>query len=87
MSSDTPDTGKKLVDLVRSVYDSLKTGEVPELVMPSRNRDNIVLDPMYSVWRYGESKVTRSAKYVDGAEYILKSLYMIEFILEMIKGS
>ena len=83
----TPATDKRLIELARSVYESLKSGEVPEIVMPSRNRDNIVLDPMYSVWRYGESRVTRSAKYVDGAEYILKSLYMIEFILEMIKGS
>ncbi len=87
MENNSPAANAKLLDMVKKIYDTLKSGEVPDILMPSRNRDNIVLDPKFSVWRYGESKVTRSARYVDGAEYILKSLYMIEFILDMIKNS
>ena len=87
MQNSKKDTGEELLRLVRSIYNTLKSGEVPEIVMSSRNRDNIVLDPKFAVWRYGENTVTRSAKFVDGAEYMLKALYMIEFILEMIRGN
>ncbi len=85
MKNNKTDSQEELMKLVRSIYDRLKTGEVPEIVMSSRNRENIVLDPKFAVWRYGDNTVTRSARMVDGAEYILKSLYMVEFILDMIR--
>ncbi|EQD42367.1 protein containing Spo11/DNA topoisomerase VI, subunit A, partial [mine drainage metagenome] len=85
--SEVEATRERLLQLVKGIYDTLKQGEVPEILMPSRNRDNIVLDQKFAVWRYGDLKVTRSARYVDGAEYMLKSLYMIEFILEMIRNA
>ncbi|MCL5783222.1 MAG: DNA topoisomerase IV subunit A [Candidatus Thermoplasmatota archaeon] len=78
------DTGRKLSELVSGIYDLIAGGEVPEIMMSSRNRDNIVLDSMTSVWKYGESKVTRSGKTVDGAEYMVKMLYMVDFIKEML---
>ncbi len=74
-----------LESIVSRMYDYLASGEVPEISMPSRNRDNIVLDPMLSVWKYGESQVTRTGKTTDGAEYMVKILYMIDFIREMIR--
>ena len=80
-------TSRKLEDMVRSVYSMLASGDIPEIIMPSRNKDNIVLDPMLSVWRYGDSTVTRSGKAVDGAEYMVKLLYMVDFIREMIRES
>lgn len=85
MQNNKTDTKEELLKLVKGIYGTLKNGEVPEIIMSSRNRENIVLDPKFAVWRYGDSTVTRSARLVEGAEYILKSLYMIEFILEMIK--
>lgn len=84
MINQTEDTLKKIV---RSLYDSMASGEVPELTLPSRNRDNIVLDPIYSVWKYGDSRTTRSAKSIDGAEYMIRMLHVIDFIIEMVKGS
>ena len=80
-------TSRKLEDMVSSIYSMLASGDIPEITMPSRNKENIVLDPMLSVWRYGDSKVTRSGKAVDDAEYMVKLLYMVDFIREMIRES
>ena len=74
-----------LEGIASRIYDYLVSGEVPEISMPSRNRDNIALDPMLSVWKYGESQVTRSGRTTDGAEYMVKILYMIDFIREMLQ--
>ena len=80
-------TSRKLEDMVTSIYSMLVSGDIPEITMPSRNKENIVLDPMLSVWRYGDSTVTRSGKAVEGAEYMVKLLYMVDFIREMIRES
>lgn len=81
----TEDTAKKLENMVGEIYSMLVSGEIPEVTMPSRSKENIVLDPMLSVWRYGDSRVTRSGKAVDGAEYMVKLLYMVDFIREMLR--
>lgn len=83
----TTETEQSLKEIVKTVLESLKEGEIPELILPSRTRDNIVLDQMYSVWKYGDSLTTRSAKSMDGAEYMVKFLYVIDFIIEMLKTS
>lgn len=82
MSSDTK---KTLEAMIQDIYDSLSSGNVPEIRMSSRNRDNIVLDQISSVWKYGDSTVSRSLKTTDGANYVLKNIYMIDFILEMLR--
>lgn len=73
----------RLDQLAKQIYESISRGEVPALSLPSRTRENIVLDALSLVWKYGESKTTRSAANLDGAEYILKTLYLIDFIKEM----
>lgn len=80
-------TTKKLEELVTGIYSMLSSGSIPEVSIPSRSKDNIVLDPLLSVWKYGDSRVTRSSKAVDGAEYMVKMLYMVDFIKEMLKES
>lgn len=85
MTSDA--TSNKLAELVSGIYSMLSSGEIPEVAIPSRSKDNIVLDPLLSVWRYGDSTVTRSSKAVDGAEYMVKLLYMVDFIREMLRES
>lgn len=72
--------------LLQNVYRILSEGEIPFVTLPSRNKDNIVLDEKYMVWKYGDNTVTRSAKTIEGAQYILKSLYVSEFIEEMLKN-
>ncbi|MGC8505524.1 MAG: DNA topoisomerase IV subunit A [Thermoplasmata archaeon] len=77
----------KLIEIANRIYDAMKSGNIPEISVSSRNRDNIVLDPRYLVWRYGENFVTRTAKTLDGAEYILKAIDVIEFVMEMKRTS
>jgi DNA topoisomerase-6 subunit A len=79
-------TEEKLQDIVRKIYNDLSSGSVPSVEISSRNKENIVLDYMNSVWKYGQQKTTRNASSTDGAEYILKLLYIIDFIMEMING-
>ncbi|MCL5803191.1 MAG: DNA topoisomerase IV subunit A [Candidatus Thermoplasmatota archaeon] len=78
---------EKLRKMVLEMYNTLKMGDIPEISLPSRNKDNIVLDPKYSIWKYGDNVTTRSARSIDGAEYILKVLSVVEFIMEMIGGN
>lgn len=85
MSADI--TSNKLEGLVTSIYSMLSSGNIPEVSIPSRSKENIVLDPLLSVWRYGDSRVTRSSKAVDGAEYMVKLLHMVGFIKEMLRES
>lgn len=80
------DPKKRLEDLARSIYEEISSGNVPKVEIPTRNRDNIVLDYINLVWKYGEQTTQRSAFSTDGAEYILKMLYIIDFIMEMIGG-
>ena len=79
------DTVKRFRDIVSSLYTSIRDGNIPELQMASRSKDNIVLDKFSAVWKYGTSTVNRSAGNLDGAQYMLKLLYMLEFIEGMIK--
>lgn len=79
-------TRERLEELVRSIYSEMSQGSVPRVEIPTRNRDNIVLDEMNLVWKYGSQMTERSATSTDGAEYILKMLYIIDFIMEMLGG-
>ncbi|MCL4329395.1 MAG: DNA topoisomerase IV subunit A [Candidatus Thermoplasmatota archaeon] len=79
------ETEEKLRKIAEDIYRSLKEGEIPQISVSSRNKENIVLDPRYLVWKYGDNFVTRSARSLDGAEYILKVMSVVEFIMEMRK--
>lgn len=81
------ETEKSLKEIVRKILETMNDGEIPELSLPSRTRDNIVLDQRYSVWKYGDSITRRSAKSLDGAEYLVRFLYVIDFIIDMIKSN
>ncbi len=82
MSSD--DALKKLYEIAEQVYDELNRGEIPKMQLAARHKGNIVFDPRTGVWKYGENKITRSAKKLDGGYMILRTLYIMEFIKEMI---
>lgn len=79
-------TKVRLEELVRSIYTEISQGNVPKIDVATRTRDNIVLDYVNLVWKYGEQTTQRSASSTDGAEYILKMLYIIDFIMEMIRN-
>ncbi len=79
-------TKEKLEELVKAVYEQISGGEIPKVEISTRNRDNIVLDYVNQVWKYGSQTTERNAGSTDGAEYIMKLLYIIDFIMEMING-
>ncbi len=83
MSSE--DALKKLYEIAEQVYDELNRGEIPKMQLAARHKGNIVFDPRTGVWKYGENKITRSAKKLDGGYMILRTLYIMEFIKEMIR--
>ena len=83
MSSE--DALKKLYEIAEQVYDELNKGDVPKMQLAARHKGNIVFDPRTGVWKYGENKITRSAKKLDGGYMILRTLYIMEFIKEMIR--
>lgn len=84
-SERSPDRAlERLQKVAKGIYDQLAKGRVPELNLPSRTKGNIVFDPDHKVWKYGKNEVSRSAKDLNGAYGILRSMYVIDFIREMI---
>ncbi len=76
----------KLRKVAEYIYGQLKDQDVPHLEVSSRTKSNIVLSKDLKVWKYGNDKVRRSAKDLGGATSILRSLYTVDFIDEMIKA-
>ncbi len=66
------------------VYDQLDHGDIPHLEVSSRTKNNIVLSKDLKVWKYGKDTVQRSAKDLGGATSILRTLYTVDFIGDMI---
>jgi len=76
------------IDLVASkVYDDLTNSEIPFLQLPSRTKSNIQFDHKLNVWKYGKNMTERSAKSLDGAYMMLRTMYMVDFIKDMIKAN
>ena len=75
----------ELKKIVEKIYDQLKNGEIPSMELPARNKYNIKLDISKGVWKYGDEKVYRTAKKIDGAYTLLRTMYMLDFIKEMIE--
>lgn len=92
MSASTPLTkaqresrARKAMDgLAETIYSHLKAGSIPELQLSSRTKSNIVFDDMHRVWKYGANMTTRSAMKTDGAYMLLRTMYMSEFIKDMV---
>lgn len=80
---------QKVLEEIRKLADDLKqqieNGEVPELSMPTRTKTNIEYDEKLDVWKFGDSKTTRSANKVRGARKLLKTVYTIEFLNQQLE--
>ncbi len=76
----------RLKKIAEFVYEQMKDGEIPHLEVSSRTKNNIVLSEDHKVWKYGTDVVRRSAKDLGGATNILRSLYTVDFIDEMINS-
>ncbi len=55
------------------------------MVIPLRTKSNIRFDSKSAVWKYGKAMGARSAKKLTGAQMLLRTMYMLEFIEDMIK--
>lgn len=78
-------TVKDLHHVADDVYDRLVEVEVPSLSVPTRTKYNIVFNKKTGVWKYGTSMTQRSARTLDGAYQVLRTLYTADFIQEMIR--
>jgi DNA topoisomerase-6 subunit A len=75
----------KLYDIAESIYDQIEKGQIPRMVLPLRTKRNIRFDRRTGVWKYGKESGARSAKRTKGAQMLLRTMYMLEFIQEMIE--
>ncbi len=76
---------EKLTELAGSVYDQIDGGKIPKMNIPLRTKGNIRFDSKSSVWKYGKAMGVRSAKKLTGAQMLLRTMYMLEFIEDMIE--
>jgi DNA topoisomerase VI subunit A len=77
----------KLYDIAESIYDQIDEGKIPKMVIPLRNKSNIKFDVKHSVWKYGPAKGARTAKKTQGALMLLRTMFVMEFIEDMIRGN
>ena len=77
----------RLTDLAGEVYDQIDSGKIPKMMIPLRTKGNIRFDPKSNVWKYGKAMGARTAKKLTGAQMLLRTMYMLEFIEDMIKDN
>jgi len=76
------------IDLIASkVYGDLEKAEIPNIKLPTRTKANIKFDQKLNVWKYGNNTTERSAKSLDGAYMMLRTMYMVDFIKDMIRAN
>jgi DNA topoisomerase-6 subunit A len=76
------------IDLIASkVYNDFQDKNIPYLQLPTRAKSNIKFDDALNVWKYGKNTTERTAKSLDGAYMLLRTMYMVDFIKDMIKAN
>lgn len=75
---------KELEKIAQEVYEDFIRGEIPKMSIPVRTKTNIVFDDDLHVWKYGRSLTHRSAKELGSAYTLLRTMYVIDFIRDMI---
>src|SRR2546428_114344 len=69
------------------IYEELDGGQIPKMKIPLRTKANIRFDSKHAVWKYGNLMGVRSAKKLKGALMLLRTMYVLEFIRDMIRDS
>jgi len=77
----------QLEKIAESIYKDFEAHRIPNLELAVRSKSNIQFEDELNVWKYGENVTERSAKKTDGAYMLLRTLYMAEFIKQMINES
>jgi DNA topoisomerase-6 subunit A len=76
---------ESLHGIAQSIYDQIDGGKIPKMVLPLRTKSNIRFDPKHNVWKYGKATGARTAKKANGALMLLRTMYVLELIEDMIK--
>ena len=85
MKKDYSQVINKIDAVASKIYTDFEKIEIPSLYLPTRTKANIKFDDKYNVWKYGTGTTERSAKSLDGAYMLLRTMYLVDFIKEMIK--
>ncbi len=75
---------KKLDFIATKIYLDLHNNDIPTVSLPTRAKSNIIFDERLGVWKYGKRRTLRTAKTLDGAYMLLRTMYVAEFIKNMI---
>jgi len=78
------ETIKKLEGIASDVYEMLVKTQIPFMSLPVRTKGNIVFSEKHGVWKYGDITGARTAKTLDGAYMLLRTMYTIDFIRNQI---
>ena len=73
-----------LFTVANSIYDQIDQGKIPKMVLPLRTKSNIRFDPKHGVFKYGPATGARTAKKTNGAMMLLRTMYTLELIEDMI---
>ncbi len=76
---------KRLENIAAQFYEQLDEGEIPNMEVPARSKSNIELDRREGVWKLGDNTSKRSAKKLKSARMLLRTLYMLDLIKDMIE--
>jgi DNA topoisomerase-6 subunit A len=57
------------------------------MLIPLRTKGNIKFDPKLGVWKYGKAMGARTAKKTRGAQMLLRTMFVLEFIEDMIANN
>lgn len=74
----------ELSTIASDIYKQMDKGKIPSMNIPVRTKGNIKFSRKNHVWTLGKSLGSRSAKKLDGAYMLLRTLHMMEFIEDMI---
>ncbi len=85
MARDYSNVIDKIDAIAAKVYADLEKAEIPALQLSTRTKANIRFDDNLNVWKYGKNKTERSANSLDGAYMLLRTMYLVDFIKDMIK--
>jgi len=85
MAKDYTNVISKIDSVAEKIYHDLENTDIPFLQLSTRTRSNIRFDDKLNVWKYGKNMTERSAKSLDGAYMLLRTMYMVDFIKDMIK--
>jgi len=73
-----------LETVAREVYDKIASAQVPAIGLPTRTKGNIVFSEKDQVWKYGTLETLRTAKTLEGAYMLARTMYSVDFIKQMI---